>query len=375
MFIPSGQRRWFVAALLLAAASGLPTCLAAPAAASAAAAEADLLDQPAQLSARASRSVLLAVSRAGERLIAVGEAGILLRSDDHGVTWRQTQVPTRVALTNVYFATPSQGWAVGHGGIVLHSGDAGETWVKQLDGRQAAQLELATARADVAQHRPGADKRLRDAEQLVGEGADKPLLDVYFSDERNGLVVGAYGLIFGTGDGGQTWQSLKSRLDNPKGRHLYGIHAAGAARYIAGEQGALYRSGDGGQTFAEVKTPYVGTYFGVLGAAGGALLAYGLRGTAYRSADQGATWQKIDTGQPVTFTAGHRLADGSLLLADETGRLLHSRDGGQSFKDLPVPQPSPFTGIAQAADGSLVLSGARGMTRLAPNPPPAEPKQ
>lgn len=372
MFIHSCQRQWLVAAALLAAVSSVSTCLAEPARAGA---EADLLEQPAQISARASRSVLLAVSRADKRLVAVGEAGILLLSDDNGATWRQTKVPTSVALTNVHFATASKGWVVGHGGVILMSSDAGETWVRQLDGRQAALLELETAKAEAAQGSLGAEKHLREAEQLVKDGSDKPLLDVYFSDENNGLVVGAYGLIFGTRDGGKTWQSLKQKIDNPKGKHLYGIHAAGAAFYIAGEQGALYRSGDGAKTFAEVKTPYVGTYFGVLTASSGELIAYGLRGNVYRSADRGATWQKIDTDQPVTFTAGRRLADGSLVLADETGRLLQSRDGGQSFKAMPVPHPSPFTGIAQAPDGSLILSGARGMTRITPNTNLAEHKQ
>lgn len=316
----------------------------------------DLLDRPAATSVRASKSTLLAVTRAGDRLVAVGELGIILLSDDHGASWRQAKVPTSVALTTVRFLSGSEGWEVGHGGIVLHSSDGGETWRKQFDGKQAAAVELAAARAG-----EGGDKRLRDAERLVAEGADKPFLDVQFVDQRRGFIVGAYGLIFATADGGKSWQSLKGRLDNPKGRHLYALDVAGSDIVIAGEQGALYRSPDGGETFFEVKTPYVGSYFGAL--RGNGLLVFGLRGNAYRSADDGASWQKVDLGLPVTVTAGARLADGSLALVDETGRLLQSRDGGQSFAATPVQQPSPFTGLVQAADGSFVFSGARGITR------------
>lgn len=364
------RRAWFVAAILLAAAGGVTTCLAEPVRE-----QADLLDRPAQMSSRASRSVLLAVSRADKRLVAVGESGIVLLSDDNGNSWRQAKVPTSVALTNVHFATSRKGWIVGHGGVVLQSSDAGETWVKQLDGRLAAQLELAGAKAEAGQGGAGAAKHLREAEQLVKDGADKPLLDVFFSDENKGLVVGAYGLIFTTDDGGKTWQSLKQHLDNPKGKHLYSIHAAGTEFFVTGEQGALYRSSDTAKTFTEVKTPYVGTYFGALAAARGELVVFGLRGNVYRSDDHGAAWHKIDTGLPVTITAGSRLSDGSLVLADETGRVLQSRDDGRSFKQVPVPHPSPFTGVAQAVDGSLVLSGARGMTRLIPPTNLAEHKQ
>lgn len=354
-------RRRLVATALLGglAASGISVAFAESARPAS-----DLIDRPAETSARAAKYVALAVTRAEQRLVAVGEQGIILLSDDNGGSWRQAKVPTSVTLTNVHFASRTKGWAVGHGGVVLSTSDAGETWVKQLDGRQAAQRELDAAKAEAGQGDLSAEKRVREAEWLVVDGPDKPLLDVYFSDENNGLVVGAYGLIFGTTDGGATWRSLMQHLDNPKDKHLYRIHAAGADFYIAGEQGALYRSGDGAKTFAEVKTPYVGTYFGAVTAPGGELVVFGLRGNAYRSVDQGATWQQIDLMLPVTLTAGTRLSDGALVLVDETGRILQSRDGGQRFLPIPVPQPSPFTGVVQAADGSLVLSGARGMTRL-----------
>lgn len=337
--------------------------------------EGDLLDRPAKISSRADRSVLLAVGRADRRLVAVGEAGILLLSDDNGTTWRQVKVPTSVTLTNVRFVSASVGWVVGHGAVILHTRDGGETWVRQLDGRQAAQLDVDAARARVAAGDPAGNKALADAERQLKDGPDKPFLDVYFSNEKNGLVVGAYGLIFATDDGGKTWHSLKQRVDNPRGRHLYGIHAIGTKVHVVGEQGALYRSVDGGGSFSEIRTPYVGTYFGALTALQGEIIVYGLRGNAFRSSDDGVSWQKVDLGLPVTLTAGVRLADGVLALADETGRVLQSRDGGQSFKVVPVPQPSPFTGIIQAADGSLVLSGARGMTRLLPATTLAEHKQ
>lgn len=335
----------------------------------------DPLDRPAQMSARADRSVLLAVGRADKRLVVVGESGIILLSDDNGATWRQVNAPTSVTLTNVHFVSGNVGWVVGHGAVILHTRDGGETWVRQLDGRQAAQLDVDAARARVAAGDPAGNKALADAERQLKDGPDKPLLDVYFSDEKNGLVVGAYGLIFATDDGGKTWHSLRERLDNPKGRHLYDIQAVGTKILVVGEQGALYRSIDGGGTFSEIKTPYVGTFFGALAASQGEIIIYGLRGNVFRSSDDGVSWQKVDLGLPVTLTAGDRLADGALVLVDETGRVLQSRDGGQSFKAVPVPQPSPFTGIIHAADGSLVLSGARGMTRLLPATTLAEHKQ
>jgi photosystem II stability/assembly factor-like uncharacterized protein len=319
----------------------------------------DPLERPARATPRAANSVLLGLTRAGTRLVAVGERGVILLSDDDGKSWRQAKVPVSVALTNVHFATAMKGWASGHSGIVLHSSDGGETWSRQLDGMRAAQLVLDEARAGGAQ-----PPRLSYAQRLVAEGADKPLLDVHFRDPDNGLAVGAYGLILATRNGGTTWESLQERIDNPKGKHLYGIHDSGGELYIAGEQGALYRRAAGGDSFAEVKTPYPGTFFGAISAASGELLVYGLRGNAFWTTDGGLHWQKSQTATPATLTAGRRLEDGSLILLDESGQLLRSVDGGRRFAQVPVSQPFPFTAVAQAADGSLVLAGQRGIRRI-----------
>ena len=65
-------------------------------------AEIALLDIPAQMSKHSSKSVLLSLTRAGNRIVAVGERGYILISDDNGITWLQVTVPVSVALTSVF---------------------------------------------------------------------------------------------------------------------------------------------------------------------------------------------------------------------------------------------------------------------------------
>ncbi|SDH53484.1 Uncharacterized protein SAMN05216603_11029 [Pseudomonas benzenivorans] len=325
-----------------------------------------LLNQPALQSAKAQRSVLLAVTRAGERLVAVGERGIVLLSDDSGASWRQARVPVSVSLTAVQFVDAEHGWAVGHLGVVLHSADGGETWVKQLDGVRAAQLALASAEEG------GDAKLLKAAEWLVADGPDKPFLDLYFSDRRHGYVVGAYGLILRTADGGASWQPWMQQVENPEGLNLYGIRAAGGALFIAGERGLLLRSSDNGQSFQALDSPYDGSFFGLLGSARGELLAFGLRGNAYWSGDRGASWQRIDTGVEVALSAATRLADGALLLASQAGDLLISRDQGRSFQHLAGPAGASIAGLVAAPDGSLIRVGLGGLTRQPRDLPSAQ---
>lgn len=311
--------------------------------------------QPSITSAMAAQSVMLSVARAGQRLVAVGERGFIIVSDDNGGTWKQVSSPVSMTLVKVRFIDDREGWAVGHAGIVLHSQDGGLSWNKQLDGVQAAGIELQAAkRFDDAE-------KIAQAQQLVDDGPDKPFLDLLFLDAKNGWVVGAYGLAFATHDGGLSWQSIRSRIDDPSGLHLYAIERVGSDLFVAGEQGTLMRSSDEGQTFESLTSPYEGTTFGLQATHDGSILAFGLRGKAFESKDRGNTWQRLDTLQPVTLTSSLRLDDGSVLLADESGRVLRFADADTKAAVLPIAQPGYFTGMVQAANGNLIISSARGM--------------
>jgi len=317
-----------------------------------------VLSQPALLTPKALGAATLAVARAGDRLVAVGERGTVLLSDDHGASWRQAQVPVQASLTAVCFADARTGWAAGHLGVILHSVDGGATWQKQLDGVQAAELVKQAAQ------RSGNAEAVAQAQRLVEEGADKPFFDLEFMDAQRGFAVGAYNLMFATTDGGKTWEALGPRLPNPKSLHLYGVRARGRTLVVAGEQGLLLRSTDGGASFNAMASPYKGSFFGLLQTRGGALVAYGLRGTAYRSTDEGQHWDKLNTGLPMAVGAGMALPNGGFVLLSQAGDALVGAADGLALKRIPAREPVPVSGAALAADGGLVLASLRGMRRM-----------
>lgn len=325
----------------------------------------DVLDQPAQHSKQAERSTLLDLAQAGKRLIAVGQRGHILYSDDQGTSWTQARVPVSSDLNAVQFATELQGWAVGHDGVVLHSRDGGSSWEKQLDGRQLGRLmqDYYDARSDSEQWQ-------ELSKRIEAEGADKPFLDLWFSDERNGFVIGAFNLIFRTRDGGQSWEPWADRIDNPLGYHLNAIADDGKHLFIAGEQGLLVRLADNGERFQALTLPYQGSFFG-LSAQPGMLLAYGLRGQAYRSTDEGLSWTQVLTGlnSPITASASDR--HGHVYLFAQTGQALASNDQGRGFHPLELGPSTPIYGAMLVQEHRLLLVGPRGISqhRLAPATP------
>ncbi len=355
------------AALLLALGAA---CGAAGSGTAPAAAFRDPLDQPAQPSALAARAPLQGAARAGQRLVAVGQRGHIVLSNDGGASWRQAQVPVSSDLTAVRFATATEGWAVGHDGVVLHSADGGQTWSLQLDGRRANRQLLTHLEARLRDEPANAELKplLDEARRNVELGADKPFLDVWFADARNGFVVGAYNLIFRTADGGATWTPWFDRTDNPRLLNLYGIGAAGGEVYVVGEGGLVLKLDAAAQRFRARPTPYKGSFFGVLGT-GGTVLAYGLRGTAWASDDGGASWREVAASLPGTLVAATALPDGRVLLADAGGRLAVGDAAARSFRRLPAAQALPLAGLADAGPGRVLLTGPRGATVAALSAP------
>ncbi len=80
-------------------------------------AQVDLLKIPAIQSEKASKGLMLSLAKAGDRLLAAGERGIVVYSDDKGQNWKQAKVPVSITITSIYFSSEKNGWAVGHDGV------------------------------------------------------------------------------------------------------------------------------------------------------------------------------------------------------------------------------------------------------------------
>jgi len=245
---------------------------------------------------------ILAVAVVGKRIIGVGLRGLIVLSDNGGATWRQAQVPVQSDLTALSFPTQTRGWVVGHDGVILTTSDMGETWTKQYDGKIAA-----TALPEYYQKRIAAGdanmQRYLDQTRLnASVPASLPYLGVYFKNEQVGYVVGSFGSILMTQDGGKTWEPLLHQIDNEQFFNLNDIQPIGSTLYIVGERGIIWKLDPIKQRFVSLPTGYRGSFFSIAGH-GDMLLAVGLGGTAFRSIGAGATWHQMKIGTSMNLTS------------------------------------------------------------------------
>jgi photosystem II stability/assembly factor-like uncharacterized protein len=279
---------------------------------------------------RTDRIILMDIAQAGERLVAVGERGFALLSDDAGKTWKPIETPVTRTLTGVAFKDAKVGIAVGHNGSLVRTEDGGETWV----------------------HLP-----------LEETGSDSLLGAAHLGGDSF-AAYGAFGLYFLSADAGQTWQR-QIVVDEEYDRHISQVVRTGESLLMVAESGSLARSVDGGVTWTALESPYVGSYFGAIALRDGALLVFGMRGNVFRSEDMGVTWQEINLDTTASLNSGRQLEDGRVLLVGNSGLLALSRDDGKSLELHWSPAGRGFAALAEVP-GGVVLVGESGVTMLDP---------
>jgi photosystem II stability/assembly factor-like uncharacterized protein len=277
----------------------------------------------------ATKDLILAATKTGSRLVAVGEFGHILHSDDLGVTWVQAaSVPTQVTLTSVYFINDKIGYAGGHDSTVLRTDDGGDHWT----------LSYHDAKAQA------------------------PIMSVYFENENHGFAMGAFSFVIETQDGGKSWTQRALVEGSQEDSHLNMVFAGKRGTILVAEEfGTVYRSADKGKTFQEIKTGYEGSFWGGLPLSDGSMLIFGMRGNVYRSADDGLTWSKVNSGTDKSVGGGVELANGTVVLAGLQGYIGYSSDKGLNFTEVVRADRLGYTAVTQGPQGQIVVYGEPGV--------------
>jgi photosystem II stability/assembly factor-like uncharacterized protein len=275
-----------------------------------------------------------------ERAIVVGYGGKIIETTDGGRNWTRRESGVEDALYAVRFpGNGDSGWIVGQDGLALRSEDGGKTWNKQesnatfkdsdgtqkrayLFGLDALDKDHAWAVGDRSMlvstsdggktwrgRKVAMDVDLSGGEQLAA--ADPIFYDVKFTDLQHGWIVGEFGKIMHTSDGGETWHeqekslmegtAIFDALDLPT---LFGVYMKNEQEGLAaGLEGHLARTADGGQrwTFenAEVDVPLVDPMFKAIELTDGTGWACGSAGEVLKKLPGETAWKRAKIGQDI----------------------------------------------------------------------------
>ncbi|HMU90430.1 MAG: hypothetical protein IT471_00965 [Pseudomonadales bacterium] len=347
----------------------------------------DPIEAPAVPMPKAAHTLLLGVAKAGTRLVAVGQYGIVVYSDDQGKNWQQAKVPVQLTLTDLFFVDDKTGWAVGDAAVILKTVDGGATWEKQHDGLMpnsvASQLvaegqkKIDEAQAALDQADPNdeaaraeLDERLFQAEdriQALKKASNSPLLNVWFRDQSEGFAVGSYAQFYHTADGGKTWESWAHKLQNAE-NHNYDIWGDGSGlMLIVGETGNIFRSTDHGATWQTIpKVSPRSLYSIVPDVARKRLYITGMVGQVAYSDDQGGSWTAMPTHTEFSVQNGLIGADGKPVFIGNNGLFITEKSDGSGLGVYLRDDRVHMANIIDAGDGNFLTVGFAGVKRISP---------
>jgi photosystem II stability/assembly factor-like uncharacterized protein len=266
------------------------------------------------------------LSRNGETALAVGDDGIILRSEDGGTTWTHMVSGTTDDLYSVVLSLDGKiALAGGRNGIILRSADGGLDWslvsapdeagpnllfiVLSPNGKTAlaAAPDSPALRMKWSTDGGVSWTAVESESSWKGLGWFSTLTSIaLFPDEKTALAVGSDGTIFRSTDKGLTWAAMTSgtteRLES------IAWFPDGATILVGGGDGAILRSEDGGTTWKQMASVTTEGLSSLAPAPDGTtVLAFGEGGTVLRSANRGTDWTVVASGR----THGIQLALGA----------------------------------------------------------------
>src|SRR5579859_6351712 len=190
----------------------------------------------------------------------VGTHGTVLHTVDDGASWQAESSGVTTSLRATAFANALRGIAVGDGATLLVTFDAGASWKPARVGSllgSAVPLRAADFAEDglhawvVGDY--GTILLSQDGGasfQRIASGTAADLDAVRFAaDALHGFALGAGGLVLATADGGTSWSPLATAPATLKGLQ---VSADGSRIVAVGDFGLIWRSIDSGATWSEI---------------------------------------------------------------------------------------------------------------------------
>ena len=164
----------------------------------------------------------------------MGDFGTIVRTEDGGTTWTKVPLPEKIPLPEDIAEI------IQPGDILLYDVEFATPERGWIVGEFGVILTTADGgRTWTAQ----------------SSGVDTTLFGVSFKDAENGWAVGIEQVLLHTTDGGANWKQIDLPVRKGFVLALYDVAVKGSYGWAIGDSGLLLRSTDGGETWSKVDLP------------------------------------------------------------------------------------------------------------------------
>ncbi len=282
---------------------------------------------------------------------AIGDQGVIWRTEDGGRQWRLVNSPVSCRLESISFSDPQNGWIVGgwfhpythqSTGVVLRTRDGGRTWkrarvtglpylkrIKMFDARHGWAVGQRSALYPSGIFHTDDGGLAWSSTPAAGNASWQ---DIAFPTPEYGVALAVSGALA---------VAHKHRLErspalgaNAKYARRIRVDRTGQG-WIVGDQGFLQQSNDGGAHWRAAVPPAAASQFDfrAIATLPGRCWIAGTPGSrVFHSADSGRTWEVFETGAAMPLRALFFLDSERGWAVGDMGAILATRDGGRTWR-------------------------------------------
>lgn len=217
----------------------------------------------------------IATPNNGGDLFIIGNAGVLVHTNDGGANWNLATIPTTENLRDIFFLSSTIGFICADNAAILKTVDGGMTWINMnptLPGiSTVANIHFLTeSRGFIAgfnYFRETSDGGVTWTDVIGFEnlaGTLYQIQDIFFLNDSVGYISGDQALLFKTTDGGTTWVDMEVIIPGITFtiESIFSVNfldAHPAIGFACGYHGLLIRTFDGGVNWELMSSDIAGT--------------------------------------------------------------------------------------------------------------------
>lgn len=288
---------------------------------------------------RTAHDRLFDIEFVGSRGWAIGDFGLIMRTDDGGTTWTELSGVPGQSLLGTDFIDDKRGVVVGTMGASYYTEDGGDSWINSssdFSGR-LFNAKITESGFGFGVGEFGAMVRTNDLgrtwknvspsyEELLNQMEEPHLYDLTIDSQGSVIVFGEFNTILRSKDQGGTWEILRKgdslALEASEGdfigaESMFSTYFVDDKRgWACGQSGLILTTQDGGDTWAKQSTPTKSLLMDIWMSREGEGVAIGMR-TLLRTKDFGKTWYALH-GKPISDRWFQALAMGEAMLHIES---------------------------------------------------------
>ncbi|MEZ5083104.1 MAG: YCF48-related protein [Bacteroidales bacterium] len=238
-----------------------------------------------------------------DALYAVGDYGVILKSQDNGASWTKNDSITDEHLYGIAFNNSGKGYIVGNNGILFENDVNSTIWLQKSSFTHLKLNDVDFADETTAYavgHKGTILRILEDTCITLSATTFRELNAIQFVNETTGFIVTDSGSVLRSTNGGLNW-SEKILNDSV---YFYNLHfPSETVGYAIGKKGKIWKTANGGDTWINVTFPNVaddlrGIHFldDTIG------MISGRNGRIMKTLNGGNNWSSFDSLTNLTFT-------------------------------------------------------------------------